>query len=394
MELFDQYPVLHNDRIILRKMTEDDACALEELTADENVYRTLPTFLYELKYTDKREVITKMDEECFDTCESVLLGVYLKAGGGQSERLVGIAEIYNYEKNKAKASIGYRIAEKYWGRGIASDVTGLLKQYLIGDLGFRTITAHVLSTNAASARVLGKNGFINKYPGLLEDWGFDELMVTDKYAYKRDWTEGLDEQDKKPEVRVEQYVMAYGIEQDRIRALLPEGYRSLRPVLRINAEIRNDKILYVEFNTPVEADGRRGWLNIDNWKSTNDDICYERDGSRVVITAPFLRISFAGTGIRGGCPAEQDNEGCYYVRNDLEFRPAEKIEEPKEFCDCEFAWHFGEGDAYGVSEGRTIPATDTPAQTKYEKNELTAQNAAAIPCKQVLGSYKVTFIRK
>ena len=40
---------------------------------------------------------------------------------------------------------------------------------------------------------------------------------------------------------VEQFVMAYQVEQDRLRAILPEGYESLRPVLRINAEIRREE---------------------------------------------------------------------------------------------------------------------------------------------------------
>ena len=57
-------------------------------------------------------------------------------------------------------------------------------------------------------------------------------------------------------MKVEQYVMAYGIEQDRVRAILPEGFVSLRPVLRINAEIRDEKNGYVEFNTAVEKDGK------------------------------------------------------------------------------------------------------------------------------------------
>ena len=35
-------------------------------------------------------------------------------------------------------------------------------------------------------------------------------------------------------MKVEQFVMAYGVEQDRLRAFLPEGFVSLRPVLRIN----------------------------------------------------------------------------------------------------------------------------------------------------------------
>ena len=41
-------------------------------------------------------------------------------------------------------------------------------------------------------------------------------------------------------MNVEQYVMAYRVEQDRLRAMLPEGFVSLRPVLRFNAEIRED----------------------------------------------------------------------------------------------------------------------------------------------------------
>ena len=63
-------------------------------------------------------------------------------------------------------------------------------------------------------------------------------------------------------MKVQQYVMAYEAEQDRLRALLPDGFSSLRPVLRINAELRDGKTGYVEFNTAVEKDGVRGWLNI------------------------------------------------------------------------------------------------------------------------------------
>ena len=45
-------------------------------------------------------------------------------------------------------------------------------------------------------------------------------------------------------MKVEQFVMAYGVEQDRLRALLPDGFSSLRPVLRINAAIRDEKTGY------------------------------------------------------------------------------------------------------------------------------------------------------
>ena len=394
-KLFDEYPVLQDDCVILRKMTDRDADALKALTENRKVYASAPTFLYELQDEDKHRTIAEMDARCMQTGESVLLGIYLAEA---PEHLVGVAEIYNYEENKQKASIGYRLSDAIWGRGIASRVCTLLKDYLLRQLGLRTITGHVLRTNQASARTAIKNGFVCKYPGLLEDWGFEDLMLTDKYVFKKEWLASAEEgasMGRVPPVRVEQFVMAYGIEQDRIRAMVPEGYESLRPVLRINAEIRDDSVVYIEFNTPATDGRRRGWLNIANWKSTNDpDISFKREGASVTFETPSLRIRFTKTGLEGGCPAEPDNEGCFFIGGDTEFRPAEKIEENKEFCDCTFAWRFHEGDAAGESEGKTIPAYAAPQKVQYERQKLSAENAAGIPCRQVLGAYVVELIRQ
>lgn len=91
-------------------------------------------------------------------------------------------------------------------------------------------------------------------------------------------------------MKVEQFVMAYLAEQDRLRAILPDGFSSLRPVLRINAEIR-------------------------------------------------------------------------------------------------------ENDAHGVSIGKTLPAIPTEVKTVYPGEPFTVENAAKIPCLQVLGTYRIAFER-
>lgn len=196
-------------------------------------------------------------------------------------------------------------------------------------------------------------------------------------------------------MRVEQFVMAYEVEQDRLRAILPKGFASLRPVLRINAEIRSGgaQTLYGELNTPVEAEGKRGWLNIGCWDSTTTDLSYKRDGKAVTFTTGFLEITYTGTGLGGGCPAEKDNDGCFFLGENASFRPAENINSSKEFCDCSFSWRFTENDAGGRSIGKTLPAFSTEPRKAYAKEDFTVQNAAAIPCQQVLGSYVVTFQR-
>ena len=190
-------------------------------------------------------------------------------------------------------------------------------------------------------------------------------------------------------MRIEQFVMAYGAEQDRLRAMLPEGFSSLRPVLRINAEIRGGQRGYVEFNTAAEHGGQRGWLNIGSW----DGVPFTRDGKTVTFCTDFLEISFTGVGIEGSCPAEKDNAGCWFPGGGLRLRAPEVITANKEFCDCSFRWRFSDGSAHGVSLGKTLPAIPTDVKTIYPKQALTPENAAQIPCEQVLGSYVVRFDR-
>ena len=169
-------------------------------------------------------------------------------------------------------------------------------------------------------------------------------------------------------MKIEQFVMAYGVEQDRLRAMLPEGFASLRPVLRINAEIRDERTGYVELNTAVQKDGLRGWLNIACW----EDVPFTREGKTVRFHTDFLDLRFTGVGIEGGCPAEKDNAGCFFLHPAEELRPPEPVAVKKEFCDCMFRWRFTPGDAHGVSLGKTLPAYPSPQQTVYPKEMFTA----------------------
>jgi len=186
-------------------------------------------------------------------------------------------------------------------------------------------------------------------------------------------------------MKVEQFVMAYRADHEKIKALLPQGFESLRPVLRINAEILTDSrqadkgatYYYIEFNTPVAHDGKRGWLNLGNWDSMSTDIKVtrkSRDGEgRLCVTFDFglLTLTHTGTGKEGGCPAESDNDGCFYLDgDDEEFRPAEKVEECKEYTDCEFEWKL---------------------RGQFPKVPLF--EAINIKCEEILGAYMVEFER-
>ncbi len=48
-ELFDEFPCLKNEFLIIRAMREEDVDNLSILTSNENVYRYIPPFLYNKK---------------------------------------------------------------------------------------------------------------------------------------------------------------------------------------------------------------------------------------------------------------------------------------------------------------------------------------------------------
>ncbi len=355
MKLFEEYPWLEDETVILHRMTTEDVPALKEFTENGRVYETLPSFLYELKYEDKQELIAKMDEECFLTKESLLLGVYGKEATGS---LLGIAEVYNYEPKKEKASIGYRLDPSVWGRGIGSRVTALLKAYLLEEADLKTITAHVLHDNRASARVLQKNGFLLKYPGLWEDWGFPDLLLTDKYVYKRD-------ADKLPPVHVEAMELIYRAETEMLRKGVPDGCTIDAPFLRLRSEIRDEQRVLVEFDVSAAYGGRRGWLNLGSWKSPADPVSFERKDPMVTIRSPLLTLSCTGT---GETAAPTEREGTFYFGNDTEFRPVEKHDGVKEACGCSLEWHFPDDGSL-------------------------AAKAAALPCKEIIMAWREGFVR-
>ena len=178
--LFEEYPVLEDELIMIRRMTDADADALAEMCSQGEVYRYVPTFLYETKYEDKHEVIKRMHEECFVTRESLLLGVYYKETGA----FCGIAEFYAYEPDRRKCSMGLRLKKEYWGKKIASHAEPLMIDYLLNKANIRIITGHIMQENVASAAAALKCGFEKRYTDIWEDWGFDQPVLIDKYVIK------------------------------------------------------------------------------------------------------------------------------------------------------------------------------------------------------------------
>ena len=63
--LFSEIPDIETEILVLRKIEETDEGSLSELVHSQNVYRYLPTFLFEHKYENIHDVIRHLYNECF-----------------------------------------------------------------------------------------------------------------------------------------------------------------------------------------------------------------------------------------------------------------------------------------------------------------------------------------
>ena len=172
-KLFSEIPFLKSERLILRRIEDKDADALTEFVRDTNVYRYLPTFLFEKKYDDIHYVISELYKECLK--ESIILGVFME------DDFCGLAEMYGHNEGIHKISVGYRFLELCWGKGIATETLKTMIDYIYGETDTEIITASTMVENKASANVLRKNGFDLVSSGVDEDWGYDRPTIADKW---------------------------------------------------------------------------------------------------------------------------------------------------------------------------------------------------------------------
>ncbi len=170
---FSEIPYIKGEKLILHKITQDDADALKEMVSNDKVYRLEPTFLYERQYEDVNYVIDHLYDDCFK--EAIMLGIY------QEEEFCGIAEFYGYKESIHKASIGVRLMERYWGKGIGAEVVAMMVDDLKNETDVEIIAASSLPANKGSAAILRKNGFELVVQNSDEDWGYDKPLPTDKW---------------------------------------------------------------------------------------------------------------------------------------------------------------------------------------------------------------------
>lgn len=183
-ELFGVFPYLENEKIVIRKMESNDVAALSEISNNDHIYKYIPPFLYKKSNKALETAIKNLGGKDFEKKKYIIAGVYLK---DNPDRLVGLAEMFDYKKRENKITVGYRLNEDYWNKKIATNVLKLMVDYLVNVVHITTLQAFVMPENIYSSKVLLNNGFVKEDFTVQEkNWGGQEMVTVDVYTYKKD----------------------------------------------------------------------------------------------------------------------------------------------------------------------------------------------------------------
>jgi len=172
------FPELTTDRLLLRRITKEDAPEIFFLRSDQTVLQHLGRdAATEIKQAE--DFINKADQSINDN-ENILWGIALRE---TPEKIIGTIGFWRMEKEHYRSEIGYVLDPAYWRKGIMKEAIGKALEYGFGTMGLHSVEARISPANIASASLLESTGFVRE--GYFREDFFYKGKFGDTAVYSR-----------------------------------------------------------------------------------------------------------------------------------------------------------------------------------------------------------------
>ena len=154
---FHPFPELKTERLLLRRLTMDDAQEIFFLRSDKQV----------MEYIDREPATSVRQAEEYiqhindniDNNEAIMWAIALK---DNPAKLVGTICFWQIKKEHYRTETGYVLHPAYWRKGIMKEALKKIVEYGFSTLRLHSIEAHITPLNVASAAILEAAGFIKE----------------------------------------------------------------------------------------------------------------------------------------------------------------------------------------------------------------------------------------
>ncbi|WP_149207690.1 GNAT family N-acetyltransferase [Flavobacterium johnsoniae] len=172
---FNPFPVIETERLLLRRITNDDVNEVFELRSNPETMKFIPRPL--VKDNEDALLHIAMIEEKIETNIGINWAITLK----DNPKLLGIIGYYRMQPENYRAEIGYMLSPDFHGKGIIPEAVNVLLKYGFENLKLHSIEAVIDPENHASEKVLQKCGFVKE--AHLREAEFWEGKFLDKVIY-------------------------------------------------------------------------------------------------------------------------------------------------------------------------------------------------------------------
>ncbi|MCT7969072.1 GNAT family N-acetyltransferase [Laspinema sp. D1] len=182
LTLYPDLPILESDRLILRKMTLEDAPDLFEYASDPEVAQY--TTWYPHQSLEDSHIFLNSVLENYQTPKGFNWGIIHK----DHSKLIGTCGLVDWVQSDHYAEIGYALARPYWGQGYMPESVKAVVAFSFQETDLNRIEGRCKLPNHASARVMEKVGM--KFEGILRQQMFIKGSFHDMKLYailREDW---------------------------------------------------------------------------------------------------------------------------------------------------------------------------------------------------------------
>lgn len=175
---FNPFPELITERLLLRRVTNNDIDDLFELRSNEDV----------MKYIEIGRALSKNDavihfnkiEEALVTNSGISWAISFRENTG---KLIGVIGLWRLIKEHYRAEIGYTLHPDFWKKGIMREAIKAVMLYGFSSMKLHSIEAQINPENTASAKLLETMGFIKE--GHFKENYFSEGIFSDTIVYSK-----------------------------------------------------------------------------------------------------------------------------------------------------------------------------------------------------------------
>lgn len=175
MILDTDFPILETKRLLLRKITKEDANSILNYLSDEEVMK-----YYGLEpFKTKNDALDEISwyQSIQNNKTGIRWGITLK----EQEVVIGSCGFHNSVSQHFRTEIGFELSKDQWGKGIAVEAVEAIISYGFEHMNFQRIEALIEPPNLSSIRLVEKLGFIKE--GLLRNYEFTCGKFDDLYMY-------------------------------------------------------------------------------------------------------------------------------------------------------------------------------------------------------------------